>query len=277
MSIHSHRYQRYDGVLESPRTRFWPIAEAELRRIAKEKWARRLMVLAWMPALYQAVMLYAKLVVKKAVGIDLGAFGIYQNLLQAELGFVAVILAAFGAGLISRDIETKALTLYFTRPVDAAQYHMGKFIAAASLVLLVTFVPGVLLGIAQAVMGEVFEVGPFLDGLGRLTLASAGMAFTSASLILLLSSSGWSSRYVGATWLGLFTLLEIARSALSSVFGRSPLLDIMSLGRLFTGSVDFLFAGQTDQLPAVIALWGFGVFFAVCLRVRISTLERVRS
>lgn len=277
MSIYSRRYQRYDGPIEGPRSRFLAIAEVELRRLAKEKWARRLMLMAWLPVGYFAIMLYIINVVKAATNVELGGRSLFQALFSTELVFVSVMLAAFGASMISRDIESKALTLYFTRPVDAAQYHWGKLVATASLVLVVTLAPGLLLAVAQGAVEESFSIVTFVDTLWRIVLCSGAMAFAASNLILLLSSTGWSSRYVGATWLGLFTLLEVARNALYHVFGGSPLLDLISIGRLFTGAVSFLFGGHQEDLPALIALIVFGGAFFILLRIRLIALEKVRS
>ncbi len=277
MSIYTTRYQGYDGPREAPSTRFLAIAENELRRFLQEKWAKRLVLLAWTPVIFLAGWLYLALILKKVSGVEGPSLLVYDYLFRSELFFIAVMLAAFGAGVIVRDIDSKALTLYFTRPIDAGQYHLGKLIATGALVLVVTMVPGLLLAVAQHAMAEEFRPLELLDGLWRIAVCSFGIAFTGGNLILLLSSTGWSSRYVGAAWLGAFTLAEVIRGVLVTGLGSQPMLDLISLGRLFTGSVEYLFAGRSDQLPALVSLYALGVFFFVWLRFRIIALERGKS
>ena len=274
MSIFNRKYEPYDGPLESLSARFLVITTTELRRLTREKWVRRLFIGAWVPVIFLTGMLYVNLIMKQATGWDGLGGDIYLYLFRTEVWFVALMLAAFGASLINRDQNSRALTLYFTRPIGADQYLWGKLLSIGAVVLSVTLVPGVLLALAQLLMSETAQLGRFFDMTARVALCSVAIAFMSANLILLLSSLARSSRFVGTLWLGLFVLLEIVRSVLESQLGTHDLLDLISIGRLFNASAEFLFQGDERKLPALVALFVFGGFFFVSLRTRVKQLEK---
>lgn len=274
MSIYSRRYERYEGPLESASSRWLVIVETELRRLYREKWVRRLVILAWTPVLFQAARMYLILV---AGQLDEPPREVYLSLFRAEAWFVAMMLAAFGSGIIARDVSNRALTLYFTRPVNADQYLLGKLASVLTCVLAVTLLPGLLLALAQLMMSNSASWTEFASVAARVTGASLIGGMLVSTLILLLSSLGTSARYVGVTWLALFVFLAIGRGILVGILGPIPALDLMSIERLFVATAEYLITGDTDQLRAMVASLLLSAFFLVALRVRIRALERAFS
>lgn len=276
MSIYTQRFTRYDGPLEPIGSRYRVIMGAELRRVFADKWWRRFLFAAVMPAVMMSGWLYLMVMFRQSTGADLD-FEFFQVLFGWQFTWLGLLHAWFGASMITGDMQTKALSLYFTRPIDATQYVMGKMGATMGLALAVTWAPAMLFAVVQFSTTEGITWLDFLLTLAKVTACAGGAAFTTSGLILLLSSSGFSARYVGIGWLAIFIFLEAVRGILSQAVGRSDVLDIISLVRLLTGSVRYYFGGESSQLGAVVGLWGLGVLLLLLLRVRLARFERARS
>ena len=273
MSIFNARYERYKGPLLSTRTRFLVITGTEIRRLWKEKWVRRFFILASMPVIGFAIQLF----VAARTGTSVDADRMYTNLFTFEAFFVALMMAAFGASMIARDVNNRALTLYFTRPLDVDQYLWGKLTAAAAAILGVTLAPGLFLALARMSLSPGADLATFAWDAVRLAGVSAVNALLVGTLILLLSSLIRSPRYVGFTWLGLFLFLEIARGVLTGVLGPDPLLDLMSIWQIFVKTADYVFIDNSEHVTALVASLVYSAFFYLALRLRIAALERAQT
>lgn len=277
MSIYRRHYAPYDGPMEAPGNRYLVIAETELRRLLKEKWVRRLLIMAWLPVVGHAVYIYFAMVLKSITGFEVLSGNTSMWFFRFQVWFVAIMMAAFGSGIICKDVSDRALTLYFTRPLNVDQYLWGKFLAVASTILAVTLVPGVMLAIMQWALSESIGLWTFLDMTWRIAAVSALGTFLYTSIILLLSSLGSSSRGVGLVWLALFVFLDVGRALVTSLIGDHPLFDIISLRRLFEATAEVLLVGNMNKLPAVIAVCLLSVFVFVALRMRLQQLEREKT
>ena len=272
--LYRRRYVRYDGPIEPARTRYTVIAETELKRLLREKWVRRLLIMAWLPVVGFAVYIYFGLVVKAITGFEVLTGNTTMMFFRYEVWFVAIMMAAFGSGMICRDLSSKALTLYFTRPLNVDQYLWGKLTAIAIPCLGVTLLPGMLLVIVQYSLSQHVSALDMVDMTWRVAACSALVTFLYCAAILLLSSLIRTSRFVGLIWLGLFVFMEIARALLVRFLGDTPLLDVISLRRLFEGTAEALLTGNAERVPAVIAVVLLSVFVFVALRLRLQQLER---
>ncbi len=276
MSIYVRRFSRYEGKLEPPRGRFRVILLAELRRIFADKWWRRFLFGAAMPAVMMAGWLYLMTTFQEATGAELD-FPFFSVLFGWQFSWLGIMQAWFGASMITGDMHTKALSLYFTRPIDATQYLLGKLGATMALALTITWIPSLLVAVVQYSVADHLTFGAFAENVWSITACSMGAAFTTSALILLLSSTGLSARYVGITWLGAFVFLEAIRGILYESTGRSEALDVLSLARLLSGSVEYYFLGASHKLGSVITLWGVGALLTLILRIRLSGFEKARS
>ncbi len=278
MGIYTARYERYKGPLEPPGTRFLVIAEAELRRLYKEKWIRRLFILAWGGALVLAVLMYVHMVVGNFIfGETTSSDRAFVYLFKVEVVFIAIMLAAFGSSMIARDVTNRSLTLYFTRPIDVDQYLWGKLLAVLCTVFGVTLAPGLMLAGAQLLMSKQADVLHFLNICGRLLAASVVAGGLVSTMILLLSSLGRSPRYVGFAWLAIWIFLFIVRGVLSDTLGHHELLDLISLSYLFVQAAEYILMGDRAHLSSMIATLLLTSFFYFSLRVRLQALERAQT
>ncbi len=274
MSIYARRYGSYDGPIEPESSRILVIAETEVRRLLAMKWVRRLILMAFTPTVFLAAMLYFGLVVKKAAGFDPFSGDIFVYHFRTATWFVAVMMAAFGAAMIAKDVVTRAFPLYFTRPVSIRSYVLGKLAAIAVPVLGVSLLPGVLLAITQWALAEDLSLLTAGVTLAKIMGASVVLAGFASTVILLMSSLGTSARYVGVGWLGLFLFLDIAYGIFKAAMGTdSPLLDLMSLRQQLYDVYDLIFRGDSDGIPALVSLCAITGFCAAALRVRILAIE----
>ena len=150
MTIYRARYTRYAGETQPLSARFHAILSQELRRFARDKWFRRITLLSGLPTLVLGVYIYLAAILEQGFGWDPLGGEIFTRLYRWQPWFILLIFAAFGSAQISRDIKSRAMTLIFTRSVTPTQYVLGKLLALMTSALLVTFLPGVLLALAQA-------------------------------------------------------------------------------------------------------------------------------
>ncbi|HIA02088.1 MAG TPA: hypothetical protein EYN06_01705 [Myxococcales bacterium] len=274
MSIHLAKYTRYEGPLESENSRFTVIASTELKRLLKQKWVRRFLMLSFTPLVVLTVFLYVAAVMKAETGFDVLSNSIYIYFFHSQTWFIAIMMAAFGADLISKDIADRALCLYFTRSLDHMQYLWGKLVALGTLVLAVTLIPGLLLSIIHFGLIEDTDFIHFLNRSGRVILCSAALAFMATSIILMLSSLGTRSRIIGIGWLAIFFFLDFARAILINAVGENPIVDLMSIRHLMYAMPEFVFAVEGSVAAPTIALVLLSICCFVALKFRIQSLEK---
>lgn len=279
MTIHKREYRRYDGPLESMSSRFSIIAEMEIVRLLKQKWVRRFLIMAWIPVVVLAAMLYGSIVLAENTDTGFDGFSgqVFVYLMQTETWFVAIMMAAFGADMIAKDLQHSTFSLYFTRPLNATQYLLGKFLAVTVMILSITLLPGFILAVLQFFMDDILNFARLADMSWRVVTASLLISFVSTSVILLLSSLGKIPRAIGVFWIVIFFFLDITRSVLISVVGNEPLLDLISIRRMMYSMSEYLFLGYTQHLSALITLVMIAVFCLAALQVRVRRLEKTSS
>lgn len=81
-------------------------------------------------------------VVQRAVG---QVHGTLSTFLGVQLHATALLLAVVAGGLIAEDRRTRAFELYFSRPLGALDYAIGKGLVAVAVPLATIFVPFLLL------------------------------------------------------------------------------------------------------------------------------------
>ena len=139
----------------------------------------------------------------------------YHYFFQVQTFFAMLLVLIVGPDLISQDLRFNAIPLYFSRPLRRIDYFVGKLGVIACYLAVVTIGPALaayLLGLAFS-----FELSVFRDtarlmagvlGYGLLIVVSAG------TLMLALSSLSRSSRFVGAAWVGVWVVGNIAAQTL---------------------------------------------------------------
>jgi ABC-2 type transport system permease protein len=123
--------------------------------------------------------------------------------------WIVLLTAVAGSSLISRDLKNNTFTLYFSRPLTWVDYAIGKFMALATALSLITIVPTVLIfSTKMAFLDEPFifviEKLPILGGM-VLSYLIAIVFFSSVAMAL----SSMTKRGVFAG-VGIFAYLVMA-------------------------------------------------------------------
>ena len=275
MSIYRPRYTRYQGELRPTSIRYQAIAKAELSRLMSDKWFRRLVLMSGAPTLILGVYIYLAAILEQGFGWNPLGGDVFTRLYAWQPWFILLMFTGFGAGLISRDLKTRAFTLIFTRPVTVLQYVAGKVLALVACALFVTLIPGLLLALAQFGMHSSFGLWKLLDTVWRVALSSGLIAVFMSSLILLLSATmGVSSRVAGMVWLVAFICLIMLKELLAVQMGLGALGSVVSPYDVMLGMTEVCFKGDFNALPSLVAIVVYSVFFLVALYTRIQSFER---
>jgi ABC-2 type transport system permease protein len=216
MPIFDQGYQHWQGTLSGHGWRWLTIARHGIRVQMKNRWARQVMLLAWMPALglvaalalwglaEQIPELHSLLPERNALRFWTQA---YSYFFYAEVIFSMLLVVLIGPDLISQDLRFNTLPLYFSRPLTRLDYFLGKFgviVFCLGAVMIAPAVVGYVLGIAfslnLSVIKDTIHLLPAVIAYGTLVAVAAG------TVMLGLSSLSRNSRYVGMLWLGLWII-----------------------------------------------------------------------
>lgn len=149
---------------------------------------------------------------------------------------VVFLLGFIVPGLIARDMRSRALLLYFSRPIGRVDYMLGKLMVPAVYLLLVTVLPALSLYFWGLFLApDLSAIWDTWDLPVRIVLAGVVVIVPTASLGLMLSSYTQESRYASFAWFAVWALgfgawgaIFLARSAnpeVMSMTGGNPLQD----------------------------------------------------
>jgi hypothetical protein len=143
-----------------------------------------------------------------------GSFETYRWFLFWQCNIVMVVLALAGSLLVGNDIRYGSLPFYLSKPVARWHYLVGKSLAVAAAVNLLTTLPALLL----------FAEFAFLDGWAYLEqhwplllgLLGYGLTLTVVLTLLLLASAMWLRKTVPLVmwWATLFVFIRLLSRAL---------------------------------------------------------------
>ncbi len=183
--IHDIGYQRYEGVRLGRRAALTALYVHGLRaafglgRTAKAK------IFPWLVVSIVVLVAVVVAAVRSQTGTSIVTYAGFDDSMSWLIIFFAAILAP---ELVSRDMQSGTLPLYFSRPLRAADYVLAKFAAMVTALWL-------LLGVPQLIMflGAAFTTGEGMNGvwneLGDLIPAWGysllwALVFTSVSLLI---------------------------------------------------------------------------------------------
>ena len=222
--IHDIGYRRYEGARLGRRyaTRsLWLYSLRSAYGLGRSAKAKILPVGLFSIACVTAVIL---VVVNNALERRVTSYvGLVSTFSYAATVFVAVV----GPELVSRDLRNNMLALYFSRPIDRADYALAKLGAFATAVFALFTGPLLIMLLGMAFkasggIGGVFdEIGLFLQGLA----AAAIHALVFAAIALPLAALTGRRMFGTGLIVGVFLILAPVSGTLRS-------LDDGTLGRL---------------------------------------------
>jgi len=130
------------------------------------------------------------------------------TLFRYPQGLLMVLVVALVAPpLISRDMQSRAFLLYFSRPLGRIDYVLGKMIVVWTYLALITTVPalslyvlGVFLSPDFSVVGDTWDLPP------RILCASVWLIVPTTAMALCFSSMTKESRFAGFAWVAVWAL-----------------------------------------------------------------------
>jgi len=208
-----------------------------------------------------------------------GYFFFYQGYI------VMIVLALAGAVLVGNDLRFGSLPFYLSKPLSRRHYLLGKGLAVAVFINLMTTLPALALFVEYGL----FDPGDYYRSHAHLALGilAYGAVVTVSLTLLLLATATWLQRTVPLimTWTTLFVFLKALSLALVEDLhydARWRLLDLWNNAKLVGNYL--LDVVPTEGRGAAEPVWYegalvLGMVCAVCLTyltLRIRAVEIVR-
>jgi len=228
MPIYDQSYKRWEGEYYPQGTRWLVIAGESLRRVLKGKGIRICLLLGTIPFLIWLARIYIAVnfdtltaqgslfqnfepVRDSLTNVDI-AF--YHDFFEIELALVFFVVFIAGCNLIAQDRRNNALSLYLSKPISRVDYVLGKGMAVAVPVSLITLVPGLLLYFFHAAFrDEWFLLVTNARILFAIVLFSLLVIVSGTLLILAISSLTKQGRYAAFG----FIMMVIGGAVLSNM------------------------------------------------------------
>jgi hypothetical protein len=246
--IHDLGYRSWDETAPRGGWRVGVIAATGIRLAWQSYWLRRMLLVAWLPAislgfilfLYEysltqpmddrwAALLLSRLpqgravvesVVRDPDGArrEVWAF-LLLTLFRYPQAFLMVLLVALVAPpLISRDLRSRAFLLYFSRPLGQLDYILGKSLIVYFYVAMITTLPALALYILGVFLSPDLSVIAYTWDLPlRIVAASAWLIIPTTAMALAFSALATESRYAAFAWVAVWALGWAAYANLTAV------------------------------------------------------------
>lgn len=245
MPIHDLGYRSWDGT-PSPHVMRWAvIAQTGIKLAWRSSWLRRLLLLSWLPVVGMGVMLFGyetwvtdpferQRVVSAlerspfGAGLDIdlsdeaaATHALWSWALLTLFRYPQLVAMLFVVGLISptliaRDMQSRAFLLYFSRPIERADYLLGKSMVVWFFLAMITTLPALALyALAVSLSPDLSVIKYTWDLPFRILGASLWLVLPTTAIALCLSSMTTESRYAAFAWIALWVLGVVAYGILA--------------------------------------------------------------
>jgi ABC-2 type transport system permease protein len=271
--IHDQTYRRYAGSRAQAGQAWLVIAATGIRTIVRKRLFLGLLLLAWIPFVVGAVMVYLNATFPQFTLLSMTAQR-FRDFLGTQDFFVFVITVWVGAGLVANDKRANALQIYLSKPLTRVEYIAGKLAVLAVFLLGVTWLPAMLLLLLQvAFTGSFSFLRQNLYLFPAVTVYSFLQVLVASFTMLALSSLSKSSRYVAILYAGIYFFSHAVFGVIYAVTG-STKLSWLSLPGTINQVGDLIFhvtprytTPAAASLAVVLALLG-GAAWILARQVR---------
>jgi len=224
---------------------------------------------------------------KELLGPDYTIYTIWGALLNRHLFYqmmwVLIVIPWVGPSLLADDFESRAMTIYFSKPITRLEYLFGKWMVLGFFVACVTAIPSTLLYVTSILLCRDLDIFwhtmwmvPGAWFVSLLVAAVGGlmmMAFSAAGRSRRFAALGWLITVMGS-W-GVVSAIEDAPRAETPMWANvlNLVRDVDVVGKSMFG---------VAQSSEASVLWSLGVLLAVgavslaYLWRRIHTVEGLR-
>jgi len=202
----------------------------------------------------------------------------YQRFMHAQGIVTMLLLALAGSVLIGGDYRQGGLMFYLARPIGRRHYIIGKLLAIASVVLIITTLPALVLYVEYGLLSNsltYFEENPRI--LGGILGYGAVMAITLS--VLLAAIASWATRTVPLVmaWSCIFVLMPLLADEMEHISDERRWLlldlwrDLQLLGKWCFGSI-----GEQHRDEGLL-IWAACIVLSICVAASLAFLRRVRA
>jgi ABC-type transport system involved in multi-copper enzyme maturation permease subunit len=249
VGIAAKGYTHWEGSLRGRTFRWLTIARWGVTQTGRSKWLRRLVIAAWLPLLWWTVIFFIfgwatdvgtlqqaedTVMFKFLKGAYGGALAdsfvedpksfrpmlwsalIYYFLRYTQLFLVMLVVAVVGPKLVSEDLQSRSLALYFSKPLTRFDYVAGKLCVVAFWVAMVTVIPTlVLYGLSVLASPSIETLAQTWTVVPRVLVYSVLLMLATGAPMLALSSLTHNTRFLGFLWAGIWIMSHVASGVLS--------------------------------------------------------------
>ncbi|MFP6674921.1 MAG: ABC transporter permease subunit [Pirellulaceae bacterium] len=249
MPVNDLGYRMWEGARESAFTRWMVIAQAGIRLSWRIMWLRRVVFLAFSPVIFFALIVYLfesgleneswiRLVRSQGMTMIIPEFDRLTTILDnggsesdlrhamwsillykyfsipQALGMITIV-AVIAPKLISRDLRTRAILLYFSRPITTWEYIVGKMAIVWFYLLCITVLPSLLVYILGVLLAP--DISVFFDTWDlpfRCVFAALLLIVPTTLVAVCFSSMTQESRFALFAWLAIWVVGYVSYSML---------------------------------------------------------------
>ena len=300
MVIHDRSYARWNGSRDNAVSAVSVILQAGIKRGVATLFRRKipavlLILLAFGPFVFFLFAIYIRFYVLSGAstfgGLDQAlrssdaenvfrASGevVYTYMFMAQWAFVLLACVLMGSPLVAEDRRNNALELYFSRPVTARQYLLGKLATIAFFVSLVTIIPTTILLLAQISVswGEPGEALRLTGLLARTLLAGAIWVAVPSMLIVTASCLTARARNAAILWLAVVVMLEFVISNILHEIFQNDSWYLLQIGFNIRQLITQILGDTTDHVDSVPLWQSIAVLLGWCALCIPTMVRRVR-
>lgn len=288
MAVYKRGYQRYDGPLTGPWTRFMVLPRYAWDRLYQQRLVILLTMLAFVWPLACAGFVYLSNHVELLQGFGAdrdfldfikvdGRF--FATFMYVQAGFAIFLAALAGPGLIAPDLANNGLPLYLSRPLTRWSYALARLIVIVGMLSVVTWVPGLFLFALQiGLAGGWWLLANWTLGAGM--VIGFLLWLVVLSLVAMASSAYVKWRVVaGAVTLAVFFLLTGIAEMIDEVFRVrwGHVLDpAWSVNRVWCALLGVEPPSGPDALTSLLSLAVFIFILVMVIERKLRPVEVVR-
>jgi ABC-2 type transport system permease protein len=281
VAVYDRRYRGYDGSMTPVGARWRVLPRFAWAQVFKSRLFAAFFALcfAWPVAATIWIYLHHNLSALANLGIGVDALSPVDALFFARfMGVQCFVLGGLlallvGPGLISPDLANGALPLFLARPLSRKAYAVGRSATLATLLSLVTWIPGLLLFLLQS----------WLEGwtwfaeharIGAAIVLGAGIWIVTICLLALATSAVAKRKVIAQTFLLGFVIFgSMAGQVINQMFG-TRLGFVFALPELMHTVWEGLFQVRLNaQLPTPVAWLALAAICGVSVAVLARKLK----
>jgi ABC-2 type transport system permease protein len=248
MPVRDLGYREWEGEYRPETERWWATAETGVRLAWRSMWLRRMLLVAWLPAIIWGLAFFAfENAASRGVPADalqIPAFRMLpdfdavssdlnnQDLSASRHAVWAWLLSGFfrypqgtllvmvvglvAPPLIAQDIRSRAYMIYFSRPITIMEYVLGKASVIAAYLAMITTLPALALYVLGVLLSPDLSVLLYTWDLPlRILVSSVVLMVPTISLALCYSALTQETRYAAFAWFATWILGWVAYLQLS--------------------------------------------------------------